>query len=82
VRRNWISRESKSPLIGMIEKESGGFRFTKISLKPVAIIFAEHERERAQRLLEKAQKLCLVARSLSCAIQLEPKILAETPVAV
>jgi peroxiredoxin-like protein len=67
---------------GMIEKESGGFRFTKISLKPVAIIFAEHERERAQRLLEKAEKLCLVARSLSCAIQLEPKILAETPVAV
>ncbi len=67
---------------GVIEKESGGFRFTKVSLKPIAIIFAEQERERAQRLLEKAEKLCLVSRSLSCTIELEPKILVEKPVAV
>ena len=67
---------------GVIEKDSGGFRFTKVSLKPVVIIFAEQERERAQRLLEKAERLCLVTRSLSCTIELEPKILAENPVAV
>jgi peroxiredoxin-like protein len=67
---------------GMIEKESGGFRFTKIRVKPVAIVFAEQERERTQRLLEKAEKACLVTRSLSCAVELDPKILAEKPVAV
>jgi len=67
---------------GVIEKDSGGFRFTKVSLKVVAIIFAEQERERALRLLEKSEKLCLVARSLSCAIELEPQILVEKPVAV
>jgi peroxiredoxin-like protein len=67
---------------GVIEKQSGGFRFTKVSLKPVAIIFAEQERERAQRLLEKAEKLCLVTRSLSCTVVLEPKILVENPIAV
>ena len=67
---------------GLLEKESGGFRFTKISLKPTVIIFAEPERERAQRLLEKAEKLCLVTRSLSCTVELEPKILAEQPVAI
>jgi len=67
---------------GVIERDSGGFRFTKITLKPVAIIFAEQERERAQRLLEKAEKICLVTRSLSSAIELESKILVEKPVAV
>ncbi|MFZ0284613.1 MAG: OsmC family protein [Terriglobales bacterium] len=67
---------------GVIEKDSGGFRFTKIGLRPAVIIYAEHERERTQRLLEKAEKLCLVARSLSCAIELEPKILTEQPVAL
>ena len=67
---------------GVIEKESGGFRFTKVSLKPIVIIFAEQERERALRLLQKVEHLCLVARSLSCTIELEPKILVEKPVAV
>src|SRR5215831_3742980 len=55
---------------GVIEKDAGGFRFTKISLRPVAIIFAEAERERCQRLLEKAERYCLVTRSLSCTVEL------------
>jgi peroxiredoxin-like protein len=67
---------------GVIEKDAGGFRFTKVSLKPVVIILAEPERERALRLLEKAEHLCLVTRSLSCTIELEPKILVEKPVTV
>jgi len=67
---------------GVIEKESGGFRFTQITLHPALIIFAEEERERALRLLEKAEKVCLVSRSLSSTITLEAKILVEKPVAV
>jgi peroxiredoxin-like protein len=67
---------------GVIEKESGGFRFTKVSLKPVVIVYAEAERERAQRLLEKTEKLCLVTRSLSSTVEVEPKVFAEQPIAV
>jgi uncharacterized OsmC-like protein len=67
---------------GVIEKRDGVLRFTRINLKPVAIIFAEQERERTQRLLYKAESVCLVARSLSCACELEPKILVENPIAV
>jgi len=67
---------------GVIEKDSAGFRFTTITLRPALIIFAEQERERALRLLEKAEKVCLVSRSLSAFIHLEPKILVENPVAV
>jgi organic hydroperoxide reductase OsmC/OhrA len=67
---------------GLLEKDSAGFRFTKVILRPTAIIFDEHERDRTGRLLEKAERICLVTRSLSSAVELEAKILIEKPVAV
>jgi len=70
------------PVEGTIEKDSGGFRFTKLTLRPVLILCAEEERERALRLLEKSEKICLVSRSLSSEVHLESKILVEKPVAV
>ena len=65
---------------GTIHKEIGGFRFTEIKLCPTVIVYGEENRERAQRLLEKAEKICLVTRSLSAATKLEAKILAEKAV--
>jgi len=62
---------------GALERDPGGYRFNTISLRPVVIIFAEKHRERAQHLLEKAARVCPIARSLSAKIELETKILAE-----
>lgn len=67
---------------GVIEKESGGFRFTRITLRPVLILYRDDTRELGLRLLDKADRICLVTRSLSSTIELEPKILVEKPVAV
>ncbi|MBZ5570799.1 MAG: OsmC family protein [Acidobacteriia bacterium] len=67
---------------GVIEKDSGGFRFTKIALRPALVIYAEDARELALRLLQKAETVCLVSRSLSSTIELEPKVLVEKPVTV
>jgi peroxiredoxin-like protein len=66
---------------GRIEKQEGGFRFTQIVLRPAVIIEKDEERERAQRLLDKAERVCLVSRSLACPITLETKILLLEPVA-
>jgi len=66
---------------GVIEKQEGGFRFTRITLRPVATIEREEDRERAQRLVEKAERVCLISRSLSCKTALEAKIELEAPVA-
>jgi len=66
---------------GTVEREAGGFRFAKLVLSPTAIIFAEHDRERTQRLLRKSERICLITRSLSCATELEPKVLVERTVA-
>ena len=67
---------------GVIEKQEGGFRFTRILLRPVVTIEKDAELERMGRLVEKAERVCLVSRSLSCTIQLEPKIVVQELVQV
>lgn len=67
---------------GVIERQEGGYRFTKVVLRPVLTISREEDRERAGRLLEKAERVCLVSRSLACTVVLEPKILVEAPVTI
>ena len=44
------------------------------------IIYADESYELALRLMEKAEHICLVVRSLSSEVKLEPKILIEKPV--
>jgi peroxiredoxin-like protein len=62
---------------GIIEKDGGSLRFTRIVLRPIVIGYHEEDRERIARLLEKAERGCLIARSLSSTIELESKILVE-----
>jgi peroxiredoxin-like protein len=62
---------------GTIAKQEGGFRFTGILLRPVVSIEKEEERERMGRMLEKAERVCLVSRSLACATTLDPKIVVQ-----
>lgn len=64
---------------GTVEKQEGGFRFTRIVLRPVVAILREEDRERMGRLLEKAERVCLITRSLDCNTVLEATILLQEP---
>ena len=65
---------------GQVEKGEGGFRFTRVTVRPVLTINSESDRERGMRLLEKAEKGCLVTRSLQSQMILEPQVkLAPVP---
>jgi len=66
---------------GLIEKDGGGLRFTRLTIRPALIIYKEESRALGLRLLEKTERICLVVRSLSSQITMEPKILVESPVA-
>jgi peroxiredoxin-like protein len=66
---------------GVLEKGEGGYRFTEIFLYPELTIVRHEDRERAQRLLEKAERGCLVARSLSTKVTVTPAITVSEPVA-
>jgi len=62
---------------GTIEKQEGGFRFTRIVLHPVVTIEKEADRKRMSRLLDKAERVCLVSRSLACSTVLDSKIVVQ-----
>src|SRR5260370_26046342 len=67
---------------GVLDNADGICRFTEIKLRPVVSVQKEEDRDRAIRLLEKAEKSCLIARSLQCKVALFPavKIAEELPV--
>lgn len=65
---------------GRIEKKADGLRFTKIFLRPEATVVREEDRERANRLLEKAERGCLIARSLEAEFVMEPVVTVESTV--
>jgi peroxiredoxin-like protein len=67
---------------GVLTKQDSGWRFTEIRLRSTVTLRKEEDRERAVRLLEKAEKSCLIARSLQCKVVLFPavKIKEESPV--
>jgi peroxiredoxin-like protein len=63
---------------GEMSKWDDGWRFTAVTIHPRLIISDVADRERAERLLVKAERGCLVARSLSAKISLQPVVhLAE-----
>jgi organic hydroperoxide reductase OsmC/OhrA len=57
---------------GTLEKDPGGWKFVEVKLRPHLKINRESDQERARRLLEKAERTCLVARSITARIVLEP----------
>jgi peroxiredoxin-like protein len=59
---------------GILGRDEGGLRFQSIILRPRVKIAREADRDRAMRLLQKAEKSCLIARSLSCPITMEAEI--------
>jgi peroxiredoxin-like protein len=66
---------------GAIAKDQGGFRFTEIALRPVITVEREEDSERAFRVAEKAERACLISRSLSSKISLQCKVEVAEPLA-
>lgn len=67
---------------GLLKKEEGGFRFAEVKIRPVLTIATDEERERGIKLLYKAERVCLVSRSLNSQITMEPMVQVSTLSAV
>lgn len=63
------------PAEGVLGKSEGKFAMTGITLKPVLVIPREVDRERAERIMIKAEKACLISNSITSVIHLEPTVL-------
>ena len=63
--------------IGTLGKMENKFAVDKIVLKPVLVIKDEKDAEKAERLLHKAEKACLITNSIKTEILFDPKIEIE-----
>lgn len=59
---------------GKLEKVDGRFLMTQITLEPKVVILNEKDRERAQKVLEKSEKACLISNSIKSEVLMIPTI--------
>jgi len=77
-----IAENSKLPFLsysstaeGLLEKTAEGYRMTQILIKPRVAVPGEEHVERARRVLEKAEKHCLISASMKTVVRSEPEVL-------
>ncbi len=61
---------------GVLDRAEGGVRFTEFRLRAELQAPAGTDPERGRRLLEKAERSCLVSRSLTAPVHLEARVVA------
>ncbi|HLK29693.1 MAG TPA: OsmC family protein [Puia sp.] len=59
---------------GKLEKADGRYMITEITLHPLLTINDEREKERAERILQKAEAACLISNSVKSKVTMQPEI--------
>lgn len=73
----FISFDSKA--IGKLETIDGKYIMSEVTLMPVVTISDEHQKERAERVLQKSEANCLISNSVKSSIIFKPEIkIAQT----
>lgn len=62
---------------GIVKKQDHGYSFTRVFVRPRLSVPTAADRERGLRLLEKAERSCLVSGSLRSEIVLEPEVVVS-----
>ena len=63
---------------GCVNKSESGYMFSEIVIRPTVKISTDEDRMRAERLMEKAKRLCLVSRALAVSQTFEPRVQAPS----
>lgn len=64
--------------VGTIEQVEGKYKVTHITLKPVLVIPATQREDRALRIIEMAEKHCLISNSITTEVHLEPSVVVAS----
>lgn len=67
------------PAKGILDKVDGKFAMTEVILEPVLTIPNAADREKAEKILQKSEKACLISNSISAKVILKTKVIAEEP---
>ena len=61
--------------VGKLERQDGrGYAVTEIVVRPRLTVLRTQDAERAARILEKAEKQCLISNSVRSAVRMEPSV--------
>ena len=67
---------------GTVEKSADGYQFGSIVIHPTLGVNQQEQSERGLKLLGKAERACLISRSLKTAVQMKPRVEVATPAAM
>jgi len=70
------------PAKGILSREEGKFVMSQIILEPVLTINNEDDREKALKVLIKAERACLISNSITSEVVLKPAVIVEEIIAV
>lgn len=65
------------PAKGKLEQIDGKFLMTEVLLEPVLTISKEEDKERAERILQKTEKACLISNSIKSETRMNPTIVVN-----
>ena len=63
---------------GTVRKSESGYEFSEIKIRPTLTISNPDEQPRADRLLDKTKRLCLVSRAITTPQVFEPRVKSTT----
>ncbi len=63
----------------LVRADDGMYVMESVVLRPRVVVDDREKVDRAHRLLEKAERACLISRSVSCAVTLESTVEAAAP---
>ncbi len=67
-------KDYSSQAVGTLEKTEGGFQMTEILLRPKVVVGSAELIETTKRLLDKAEKHCLISNSMKTRVRIEPEV--------
>jgi peroxiredoxin-like protein len=70
------------PAKGKLEQIDGKFLMTEVLLEPVLTILKEEDKERAERILQKAEKACLITNSIKAETRMISKIIINQEITI
>jgi organic hydroperoxide reductase OsmC/OhrA len=59
---------------GTMEKGEGGLQFTKITIYPKVVVGKDSDVEKTIKLLEKAEKYCLISNSMKTEVRIDVSV--------
>jgi len=62
------------PAKGKLEQVDGKFLMTEVILEPIVVVAKEADKEKAERILQKAEAACLISNSVKAKVTMNPTI--------